>query len=240
MESRVRQLERDANILRLIATAARPPNKYRICNELPSKFGTEPTILAAVDSLEEAGLIEAIETVENARGGKPSKHYGLMLLGLKALIAAIRLLRPDIPGFGKGFTLSSLLQRYSAMVPEIFGSWDRYRFHQVEDLAQECLFDAVNLLDASEYAEWKSDLIRWRKERGSPNPADLRHGIVEGFFVRIDISALYESESWQRWLKAFKQDSELRRHYLSYLEEQKREQIALNEGIDRRIKSLQS
>jgi len=233
-------MERDMAILSLIAKGERPLNKYRIWLQFQSKeLGTEPTILTAIDELEESGLITAAQTNEKARGGKPSKQYDLTLLGLRLLLGGIQSLETSKPELSRS-AVPYLLKKYRAFVPEIFSLWDQYKIRNIEDLAETCLFDAADKwYDASEYVGHKQDLKRWQKEarEGSRAEPDLHYRFIESFFFSADI---LENEERSRWLKAMKADADLRKPYISYLENRKKEELAHIARLDTLMKSIES
>jgi hypothetical protein len=254
MESRRRHFERAIKILRVITEtdASDPhklPNKYEIFKALePTGLGTAPTFLAAVDELEEAGLIRASLIETQARGGRPSKHYDLTVKGLDELLGGIDYLGWKGAGFRKGAGFSTLARRYSSLLPEIFGLWERYRQQNVPDIVERSII-SVCTSDPEEFEEGIRTLIRWKdewlREDRTRHLEDYASAMTESWrkilanrvFLDIHISG---AKIVFRWLKALKQDPELAKPYLAYLKQTKSEHEKVAQSIDTEIRGLET
>ena len=234
MEAARREMERDVAILKLIATQG-PLNKYNIWLKLQSKkLGTEPTILAAIEELEQIGFVQPARTDTEARGGRPSKWYDLTLAGVLWLMRGIAFLEPE----KLESSVTYLAEKYDALLPEIFHHWQNYKAQNVEDMALEALAEEV---DPPDYVGFKHNSIRWRElERTNQYWQDRAELEAEGakrqahdFFLRVEHQWIVKPEKWERWLKAMKEDSDLRGPFLSYLEAKKKLNLFMNAKIDK-------
>lgn len=254
MESRRRRFERVINILRVVAEAdasdpSKLPNKYEIFKALePTGLGTEPTFLVAIDELEEGGLIHPILVDTHARGGSPSKHYDLTVKGLDELLGGIDYLGWKEAGFRKGAGFSTLARRYSSLLPEIFGLWERYRQQNVADIVERSIL-SVCTSDPEEFEEGMGTLIRWKdewlREDRTRRLEDYAGAMTESWrkmlanrvFLDIHVSG---AKIVSRWLKALKQDPELAKPYLAYLKQTKSEYEKHVQSVDTEIRGLET
>jgi len=253
MESRKRHFERAMKVLRVIAEADNSdprnlPNKYDICKSLRSSgLGTEPTFLAAIDELEEAGLIYARFVDTHARGGSPSKHYDLTLKGLEELIGGINELGWKKLGFRKEMSFPVLARRYTPLLPEVFGLWGRYQQHNVADIVQRSLLSVCSS-PPEEFDEGLRTLSRWKRDWLLKNPtkdsADYEKGVTERWrqvflerlFLEIDVMSGKRAE----WRKALKRDSELAKAYLACVRRKKADWEQQLKSIEAEIRELET
>jgi hypothetical protein len=239
-------------ILRVIAEAdasdpRKLPNKYEICRTLDPELGTEPTILAAVSDLDEAGLIYARYVDEHARGGSPSRHYDLTLQGFQELVGGIGDLGWKKIGFRKGARFSMLARRYRDTLPEILGLWERFEREGVAGLIQNSMF-AVCQTNSEEFddgirtlKEWKAE---WLKQDRTRRPEDYaifhqertRLGFLERFYLHLDTA---NNKDHKRFLAALSRDSELKPPYLAYLNKRKTEEEEYLKRIEAEIQQVQ-
>jgi hypothetical protein len=224
------------------------PNKYDIFKALePTGLGTEPTFLAAIDELEEAGMIWASFIDARARGGNPSKHYDLTVMGLQELFGAIYHFGWKEIGFRKGASFSTLAQRCSSLLPQIFGLWERYRQQNVADIVQRSLL-SVHASRPEEFDEGIGTLIEWKndwlREDRTRHLEDYSNAMRESWQklladrVFFDIH-IQRGKTESRWLKALKQDPELAKPYLAYLNHRKGEEERLLQSINTEIRELE-
>jgi DNA-binding PadR family transcriptional regulator len=162
--------------------------KFLVLNPGKTPFATEkatkidrPTVYAAIDLLNKAGLIEKKGEKRHALG--MSRTYGANIRGFVALLQAdsrevilnpnesrprhFNVTKKDVQAFAEKKELQEFL-------PLIFGKWKQFRDSGVEDLAYEQLLVAAN-----EVASERNDEVRKLSEisKGAdPSPFDALEG----------------------------------------------------------------
>jgi hypothetical protein len=252
LETQRRRFGRAIQILRVISEAqsADPrkfPNKYAICKISGPEYGTEPTILTAISQLEDTGHIKSAYIDQNARGGNPSKHYALTFQGLKMLIAGVREFDWDGAGFRKGTDFSTLARRHRDLFPELFTLWDRFERQEIAALLGDVVVSSADLGFPNEFDSsmeiakgWKED---WLKEDGSRSPEEypptkLEEEWREHFLdsVILEIEAM---GARNKFLNGVRNDPDVRKFYLDYLNRKRTEQVDYLNRIEAQIREVQ-
>jgi hypothetical protein len=135
LDKEQQRLGRYVRILRLLAETEHKLNKNQIWRSLKGKgFGSEPTILYAIDDLRKWGMVHLVETPILVTGGNTFNYYNLTPTGVENLICAGVLSTKSI-SLGM---VKFLLEKYRETVPyatQISELWPIFAEAGVEELA---------------------------------------------------------------------------------------------------------
>jgi len=148
------------------------------------------TAYTSSKDLVDKGLL-SVSIVGKTRAKQDMKEYSLMLLGV---VEAFPFARPE--------EWSSIIERWSALAPDVFGKWDFFMSAGVEDLAI-----------------WKLKLAGIARITGTPFvphclPLELAMSesmVLEFFctnFYHPEVG-LYNDEARDRWIEACRKDEEI-------------------------------
>jgi hypothetical protein len=135
LDAKQQKLRRYVRILQLLAETEDQLNKNRIRNKLEGKtFGSEPTILYAIDDLRKWRLIRLIKTNTPVPGGGTLNYYVPTRSGVENLISAGVLLTETV----RKDTVKLVLQKYSDLLQyadQISELWPIFVESEIEDIA---------------------------------------------------------------------------------------------------------
>jgi hypothetical protein len=179
-----------------------PLNAYKTWTKLvKEETATQPTIRADLEELLQKGFVKNVDTNQKARGGRPSKHYDLSLLGLAELLYGL-------PGseLTAGF-IGHVAKKYRDVMPLIFDAWPSIVEAGVEDIARRQL--SLHCLEISDMAR------EWFLENGMTGepPQKLQH-LLARYFLRPLAPRFPER---QRWIEALRGCETLRKTTLHAL-----------------------
>jgi hypothetical protein len=153
--------ESKAAILKYVAEYApkhtsdpRHPNRYLIKQH--AHAGSQPTVLAAVDELEEEDSIKPVDIDKDARGLKPSKHYRLSLRGLLQYLSSFKK-APD-----PDRAVDAALTKHPDLLPSIFEIWPS--FNKVKPLRAKRLIQVSEHALSIENRQAGTGVERWTSE----------------------------------------------------------------------------
>jgi DNA-binding PadR family transcriptional regulator len=189
--------DRRKKILLLIATKG-PLNKYRVCEYLVPKHGSEPTILYSIKDLEQDGQLGVAKTDRNARGpAGRSDYYDLTVRGLANLITLLEKEELDR-------TIDHLATKYAPLLPGIFDVWPTIKQVGVQDIAQRQLRRRCeNLFELS-----NPKLMTGLSIRGKHTDiATLTQSMVHDFW---ETGTIHDVEVERKWLQGLSKNDTLR------------------------------
>jgi len=133
------RVRRYVRILQLLAENEKQLNKNGIWLQLKGNgFGSEPTVLYAIDDLGKWGMVILVKTRRLVPGGKTFNYYKLTRDGIENLICAGVLSTKSI----SLSTVKLLLQKYRELLPyatQISQLWPIFVEAKVEDIAMKRL-----------------------------------------------------------------------------------------------------
>jgi hypothetical protein len=202
--------------------------------------------------IKEHGFVEMVGAVEKPRGGRPSSQYAMTGLGLMFLLVAIGKYGYEHFRFKHlnekpetQVQISTLAQKYPEALPLIFGLWQRFEAHHVDDLAEKRLTTV-----ASFYLDTESEFVRGSRQRirdyvtylqsePMPMPTHIIHGgLTERMFFDVTITQPFDKQEKERWHKALRADAELRKPFIGQLSKKRAQGEILIQIADAYTKDL--
>ncbi len=229
--------ERAIRVARILAYISMTKEGHANLSELSTRgdCGSKPALRKLLPFIKEHGFVERVGADENPRGGMPSPWYAMTGLGLIFLVAAIGKYGYEHFRFKhlneKSETqvqISTLAQKYLEYLPLIFGLWQRFETHHVDDLAKKRLITA-----ASSFIDTESEFVRGSRQRirdyvtylqsePMPMPAHIIQArLTEKLFFDIRMQLPFDKKEKERWHKVLQADEKLRAPFIDRLNKER-------------------